>query len=384
VDVTDVVPLKRTILHFLATELGARHVPFAGYEMPLQFAHGIRHEHLHTRRAASLFDVSHMGQIRVRGPDSLKRLEGLVPGDLSALAPWQQRYTLFLRGDGGILDDLMITRLPDGWWLVVNAARKQHDLEYLRAQLGSACEAELLGERALLALQGPESARLLGELCPDAARLAFMHGGEFDLAGSQALIHRCGYTGEDGFEISVANRDAERIARLLLSRNPVQPVGLGARDTLRLEAGLCLYGHDIDESTSPVEAGLAWAIAPKYRNGVGRNAAFPGSGVILKQLRDGPVRRRVGIRSAGQAPLRAGTKLLDGAGVEVGAVTSGSYGFSVGAPVAMAYVKTACAQAGTVLQALRRDGRQAATVCALPFIPHRYYKPKAERESIHA
>jgi aminomethyltransferase len=376
--------LARTILHSLATELGARQVPFAGYEMPLQFGHGIRHEHLHTRRAASLFDVSHMGQIRVRGENSLKRLEALVPGDLSTLSPWQQRYTLFLRDDGGILDDLMVTRLPDGWWLVVNASRKQHDLEYLRAQLGPACEAELLGARALLALQGPESARVLGELCPDAARLAFMHGGEFDLAGSHALIHRCGYTGEDGFEISVANRDAERIARLLLSRSPVQPAGLGARDTLRLEAGLCLYGNDIDETVSPVEASLAWAIARKYRSDGGQSAAFPGSGVILKQLSDGPARLRVGIRSAGQAPLRAGTRLLDGADAEIGAVTSGSYGFSVGAPVAMAYVKAACAQAGTVLQALRRDGRQTASVCALPFVRHRYCKPAAERESIHA
>jgi aminomethyltransferase len=366
--------LRHSAVHALALELGARIVPFAGFELPVQFPPGIIHEHLHARAHAALFDISHMGQIEVTGPDAARRLEALVPGDITGLAPWQQRYTLLTNDAGGIVDDLMVTRLPDRLWLVVNGACRDKDRAWLADRLGGDGDLRLHPDRALLALQGPESARALAALCPGAAQLPFMHGGEFMLAGLPALIHRCGYTGEDGFEISLPAAGAEAVARALLAQPGVAPAGLGARDSLRLEAGLCLYGNDIDEHTSPVEAGLAWTIARKYRDG-SATAAFPGAVRILAQLHDPGVRRRVGLRPDGPAPVRAGAAILDAAGAAVGIITSGGYGPSVGAPVAMGYVEARCAAPGTALRTEVRGRSRSLTVCALPFVPHRYFKP---------
>lgn len=374
-----VAGLRRSAVYALTMELGARSVPFAGFELPVQFPTGIKQEHLHARAHAALFDISHMGQIRIMGPDAARLLQDLVPGDILGLAPLQQRYTLFTDEKGGVMDDLMVTRLPEGLWLVVNGACREQDLAYLKDRLGARNEVHLLADRALLALQGPEAVRALSTLCPGVSKLAFMHGGEFTLFGTPAIIHRCGYTGEDGFEISVVEAAAERVARALLAQAGVAPAGLGARDSLRLEAGLCLYGNDLDADTTPVEAGLAWTIAREYRGDGAARARFPGAARILGQLRDTNVRRRVGLRPDGQAPVRAGTRILDGAGATVGHITSGGYGASVGAPIAMGYVAAGCARPGTILQAQVRDRARTLQVCALPFVPHRYFHPQANR-----
>ena len=371
--------LRRSAVHALTMELGARTVPFAGFELPVQFPTGIKHEHLHTRAHAALFDISHMGQIKVAGGDAPHLLERLVPGDITGLGPMRQRYTLLTNASGGVIDDLMVTRLPDGLWLVVNGACRDTDLDYLRHQLGAHCDVHMHSDRALLALQGPESARALASLCPQAGDLAFMQGGEFNLLGTHALIHRCGYTGEDGFEISVIDTDVERIARELLARDGVAPAGLGARDSLRLEAGLCLYGSDLDAGTTPVEAGLAWTIASKYRNNNIGAAGFPGASIILMQLHDSDVRRRVGLRPEGQVPVRSGTPLLDPSGVVVGRVTSGGFGASLGVPIAMGYVEAQWSRPGTALQAEVRGRSRALQVCTLPFVPHRYFQPTSNR-----
>ena len=363
----------------MALELGARTVPFAGFDLPVQFPAGIKHEHLHTRAHAALFDISHMGQIRVTGADAPRLLEELVPGDITGLLPMQQRYTLFTNATGGVIDDLMVTRLPDGLWLVVNGACRDTDLALLHERLGAHCDVQMQSELALLALQGPEACRALAALCPTAQSLAFMHGGGFDLLGVPALIHRCGYTGEDGFEISVPDAHAERVARALLAQEGVAPAGLGARDSLRLEAGLCLYGSDLDMCTTPVEAGLGWTIAAKYRNNGAVRACFPGAAIILGQLKDTNLRRRVGLRPDGQAPVRAGTPILDAGGIAVGNITSGGYGPSVGVPIAMGYVEARCAQPGTTLRAEVRGRMRTLNACALPFVPHRYFTSKSNR-----
>src|SRR5712671_1205680 len=344
-------------------------VPFAGYEMPVQYPAGIIAEHLHTRAQAGLFDVSHMGQIRLRGAEAARALEALVPGDLQALAPRQMRYTLLLNDRGGILDDLMATRVPeeagDGLMLVVNAACKEADLAHLQAYLDRAVAIEPQFERALLALQGPAAAAVLARFAAGVERMAFMSAAEVSIAGTPCSITRSGYTGEDGFEISVSAEQAAGIAERLLGEPEVMLIGLGARDTLRLEAGLCLYGHDIDETTTPVEAGLAWTIGKRRR----AEGGFPGAEAILKQLAEGPRRRRVGIRPDGRAPAREGTEVQDPSGREIGRITSGGFGPSVGAPIAMGYVDAAHAGDGAALALVVRDVPRPAHVAPLPFVP---------------
>ena len=362
-------PLKRTPLHSLHLALGARMVPFAGYEMPVQYSSGILAEHLHTRSQAGLFDVSHMGQLRLAGRDPVKALEALVPGDLMALGPRRMRYTLLLNEAGGILDDLMATRLEDGLFLVINAARKEADLAHLRARLGRDATVEMIEDRALLALQGPAAATVLSGFCDGIERLGFMTATEALLCGCKCLVTRSGYTGEDGFEISVPAASAAAVAETLLARPEVRPVGLGARDSLRLEAGLCLYGHDIDETTSPVEAALAWTIGKRRR----AEGGFPGTEIVLRQLAEGAPRIRVGIRPDGRAPAREDTPIVDPAGVTVGRVTSGGFGPSVGGPIAMGYVDRRHAAEGTCLGLLVRGTARPARVVRLPFVPHRYY-----------
>jgi len=282
-------PLKQTPLHSLHLALGAKMVAFAGYEMPLQYPSGILNEHLHTRAQAGLFDVSHMGQLRLAGGDALNALEALVPGDLLALASLHLRYTLLLNEEGGILDDLMVTRLDGGLFLVVNAARREADLAHLRTRLGRSTTIELLEDQALLALQGAAAATVLSSFCEGIALLGFMTARETTLAGYKCLVTRSGYTGEDGFEISLPAAGAAAVAEMLLARPEVRPIGLGARDSLRLEAGLCLYGHDIDETTTPIEAALAWTIGSRRR----AEGGFPGAAVVLRQLSEGAPRARI-------------------------------------------------------------------------------------------
>jgi aminomethyltransferase len=345
-------------------------VPFAGYEMPVQYPLGILQEHLHTRSQAGLFDVSHMGQLRVVGAGSVNALERLVPGDLMALAPLRMRYTLLLNDSGGILDDLMATRLDDGFFMVVNAACKEADLAHLRDRLGSAVTVEPFGDRALLALQGPAAAAVLSRFIEGVGRLGFMTATEARLDSRNCLVTRSGYTGEDGFEISLPAKDALSVAEMLLAEPEVWPIGLGARDSLRLEAGLCLYGHDIDETTTPVEAGLAWTIGKRRR----AEGGFPGAAVVLRQLAEGAPRRRVGIRPDGRAPAREDAPIVDGAGARIGRVTSGGFGPSVGGPIAMGHVDRGHAAEGTALAVLVRDIARPATVVSLPFVPTRYYR----------
>jgi aminomethyltransferase len=345
-------------------------VPFAGYEMPVQYPPGILAEHLHTRSQVGLFDVSHMGQLRLAGGDPAKALEALVPGDLLALASWRMRYTLLLNEAGGILDDLMATRLQDGFFLVVNAARKAADLAHLSARLGRRTTVELLEDRALLALQGPAAAAALSHCCEGIAQLGFMSAMETTLAGYQCLVTRSGYTGEDGFEISAPAVGATAVAEMLLARPEVRPIGLGARDSLRLEAGLCLYGHDIDETTTPIEAGLAWTIGKRRR----AEGGFLGVATVLRQLAEGATRMRVGILPDGRAPAREDTPVVDTAGAKLGRVTSGGFGPSVGGPIAMGYVDSRYAAPGTRLAVLMRGSARPARVVRLPFVPHRYFR----------
>jgi len=365
-------PLQRTPLYSLHQSLGARMVPFAGYEMPVQYTAGILAEHLHTRAAAGLFDVSHMGQLRLAGIDPAAALETQVPGDLRGLGPMRLRYTLLLNDDGGILDDLMATRLGDGGLLVVvNAATKDADVAHLRDRLGGGVSVDRLDDRALLALQGPAAAGVLRRLADGVAGLAFMSAAEATLDGHQCLVTRSGYTGEDGFEISLPAAAAPALATRLLAEPEVAPVGLGARDSLRLEGGLCLYGHDIDATTTPVEADLAWTIGKRRRE----HGGFPGAAVILRQLAQGPARLRVGIRPDERAPAREGTPIVNSTGEQIGRVTSGGYGPSVGAPVAMGYVAAAYAAEGTPLSLIVRGAARPAHVAPLPFVPHRYHRP---------
>ncbi len=364
--------LQQTPLYNLHVELGARLVPFAGYAMPVQYVGGIKHEHLHARRAAGLFDVSHMGQISLRG--TLAALEALVLGDVAGLAVGQQRYSLLTTDAGGIIDDLMITRFADHLHLVVNAAYKDSDFAHLAQGLGSQCELEAHPELALLALQGPTAAAALDALCPAAGALLFMQGCATSIEGIAVLVHRCGYTGEDGFEIAVANEAAEDLARLLLAQPGVEACGLGARDSLRLEAGLCLSGADIDAGITPSEAGLNWTIARKYLRDDASAARFPGHARILDEARHGAARARVGIRIRGRVPVRASAELHDDSGRVVGVITSGGFGPSLDAPVAMGYVERALAVPGSVLAVTIRNAEHRVDVVALPFVPHRYKK----------
>ncbi len=360
---------KRTPLYDLHVALGARMVPFAGWAMPVQYKAGIIAEHNHTRTRASLFDVSHMGQVAIAGQGAAAALERLVPGDIQGLAVGRVRYTLLTNEAGGIVDDLMVAKTEGGLHLVVNAARRAVDLAHLTDNLPDEMVAEL-PDRALLALQGPGAAAVIARVAPGAETLTFLATAEFDIVGTRCAVARSGYTGEDGFEISVPASQAEVLARRLLDEKEVAPAGLGARDTLRLEAGLCLYGSDIDEETTPVEAALGWTIPRRRR----AEANFPGADIILAELSAGPGRKRVGLRLDGRVPARHGAEILDAAGAHIGHVTSGSFGPTAGAPIAMGYVDPEHAAAGTAVGVKVRDAALPGRICALPFVPHRYVK----------
>ncbi|WP_026614036.1 glycine cleavage system aminomethyltransferase GcvT [Ensifer aridi] len=375
----DLSHLKHTPLHALHLSLGARMVPFAGYDMPVQYPEGVLKEHLHTRAAAGLFDVSHMGQIVIRPKsgrveDAALALERLVPVDVLGLAEDRQRYGLFTNAEGGILDDLMIANRGDHLFLVVNAACKDADFAHLKRGVGDTCEVTLLDDRALLALQGPRAEAVLGELWADVASMRFMDVTEADLHDVSCIISRSGYTGEDGFEISVPAASAVDVAQRLLEHPDVMPIGLGARDSLRLEAGLCLYGNDIDTGTTPVEASLEWAIQKSRRSGGTRAGGFPGADRILAEFADGVSRRRVGLKPEGRAPVRGGAKLfIDAEGKQAaGTVTSGGFGPSVDGPIAMGYVDAEHAENGTRLFAEVRGKYLPLTVSALPFVKQTY------------
>jgi glycine cleavage system T protein (aminomethyltransferase) len=373
--------LKQTPLAALHLALGARMVPFAGYAMPVQYPSGILAEHRHVREAAGLFDVSHMGQAVLVGPDhqtTAAALEALAPGDFLGLAAGRIRYTLLTNADGGIIDDLMVTRPPgpegEGCLkIVVNAARKDVDYAHIRANLPLDVELRPDDSRALVALQGPKAADIVVRIVAELADMAFMTERDATIAGVDCTISRSGYTGEDGFEISMPGDRAEAVARALLADPAVLPIGLGARDSLRLEAGLPLYGHDIDETTSPVEADLVFAVSKRRRE----EGGFPGADRILRELRDGPPRRRVGMIVDGRAPAREGVEIREAFGRPVGIVTSGGYGATVGGPIAMGYVETALSEPGTDLTLAVRGKDVASRVTTLPFVPHRYFrKPK--------
>jgi aminomethyltransferase len=371
--------LKRTPLYALHAARGGKMVPFAGYEMPVQYATGVLREHLHTRGSAGLFDVSHMGQIALHAKsgkveDAALALERLVPQDILAVAAGRQRYAQFTNGDGGILDDLMVANFGSYLFLVVNAACKAEDEAHLRANLSDACRIEPLPDRALLALQGPKAESVLAKLCADAPAMRFMDAGPRVVAGIDCFVSRSGYTGEDGFEISVPAEHAETLAKALLASSDVLPIGLGARDSLRLEAGLCLYGHDIDTTTTPVEGALEWSIQKSRRNGGARAGGFPGAEKILVQLERGAPRRRVGLRPEGRAPVREGAPLFADAvsSEQIGAVTSGGFGPSLNAPVAMGYLPSSLASSDGVVFAELRGQRLPLRMAPMPFVPNTY------------
>ncbi|EJC79422.1 glycine cleavage system T protein [Rhizobium leguminosarum bv. trifolii WSM2297] len=374
----DTAALKKTPLHGLHLSLGARMVPFAGYDMPVQYPAGVMKEHLHTRTEAGLFDVSHMGQVIVKAKsgsyeDAALALESLVPVDILGLAEGRQRYGFFTDDSGCILDDLMISHLDDHLFVVVNASCKEADLAHLQAHIGDQCDITLLN-RALIALQGPRAVEVLAELWADVAAMKFMDVRHCRLHDVSCLVSRSGYSGEDGFEISVPSDKAVDVTMRLLEHPDVQAIGLGARDSLRLEAGLCLYGNDIDTTTSPVEAALEWAMQKARRSNGARAGGFPGSGRILSELENGAVRRRVGLKPEGKAPVRGHARLYaDAEGkVEIGEVTSGGFGPSVEGPVAMGYVPVSHAAAGTLVYAEVRGKYLPITVSALPFVTPTY------------
>ncbi|PYD64486.1 glycine cleavage system aminomethyltransferase GcvT [Gluconacetobacter entanii] len=367
--------LLRTPLHALHLELGGRMVPFAGYEMPVQYAAGVMAEHLHTRTAGSIFDVSHMGQVRVRPrsgvmADAALALERLVPADIVALRPGRQRYALLMREDGGISDDLMIANMGTWFLLVVNAACKEADFALIEAGISDVCEVEFLSDRALIAAQGPAAVAAMAELAPATTEMRFMDVIETEVAGVSCIVSRSGYTGEDGFEIGMPAARAEKVASALLACTDMAAAGLGARDSLRLEAGLCLYGSDIDTTTSPVEGALEWSIQKSRRPDGARAGGYPGADIVAKQLAEGPARRRVGLKGEGRAPIRGGAPLFsDAEGTHrVGHVTSGAFGPSVPGPVSMGYVDAASAAVGTPLFAGVRGRFLPVHVVALPFV----------------
>jgi aminomethyltransferase len=370
-------PLLHTPLHALHLRLGARMVPFAGYAMPVQYPSGLMAEHKQCRESAALFDVSHMGQVRLVGPDAAAALETLVPVDVFGLATGKQRYAFFTNASGGLLDDLMVVR-PEAsagfgdLFLVVNAGCKDADIAHLQTQIGHRCLVQPLPERALLALQGPQAVTALMRLNPWVDQLSFMTGGLFELAGAGCFVTRSGYTGEDGFEISVPQAHAATLAEALLAQPEVKPAGLGARDTLRLEAGMCLYGHDIDETTSPIEAGLNWAIQKVRRPGGARAGGYPGAAVIEAHLAGAAPSKRVGLVGLERVPVREGTALFDGQGHAIGTVTSGTLAPTVNACIAMAYLPLNHAVIGHEVQAEVRGKRYPMRVTAMPFTPNHY------------
>ncbi|MCW3476615.1 glycine cleavage system aminomethyltransferase GcvT [Limobrevibacterium gyesilva] len=368
---TDDADLKTTPLDALHRELGARMVPFAGYAMPVQYPAGIMAEHLHCRAKAALFDVSHMGQASLYGADAAAALEALVPGDMAGLKPHRQRYTILTTASGGILDDLMVANTgSDRLFLVANASRKDVDFAHIAAHLPDDVKLARHDDRALLALQGPAAVGVLARVAPEVASMPFMGVATITVDSVECFVSRSGYTGEDGFEISVPAEFADAFARMLLAQPGVMPAGLGARDSLRLEAGLCLYGNDIDETTNPVEAALTWVIGKRRR----MEWNFVGAGPIRAMLENGPARLRVGIRPDGRAPARAGTEIVGADGGVVGHVTSGGFGPTLGAPIAMGYVRRDLAADGTELSLLVRGKPLPARVAPTPFVPHRYVR----------
>ncbi len=372
--------LLKTPLHALHLELGARMVPFAGYSMPVQYPAGLMAEHLHTRSSAGLFDVSHMGQLRLVGPDAAAALESLIPVDVIDLPVGKQRYGLLLNDDGGIIDDLMFFNrdVANGGdlFIIVNGACKVGDIAHIQQRIGSRCEVIPMPEMALMALQGPQAVTALARLAPGVDKLVFMTGGRFEVAGCDCFLTRSGYTGEDGFEISVHATQAETLARVLLAQPEVKPIGLGARNSLRLEAGLCLYGNDIDTSTTPIEASLNWAIQKVRRTGGARAGGFPGADEVLAQL-DNPAsltRKRVGLKALERVPVRDHTPLHATDGTLIGEVTSGLLGPTINQPVAMGYVQPGFAALGTIVNAMVRGKPVPMEVTAMPFVPNRYFR----------
>ena len=366
----EVQDLKQTPLDTLHREWDGKMVPFAGYDMAVHFREGIIAKHLHTRAEASIFDVSHMGQAKLLGDDAAAALETLVPGDIQGLAPGKTRYTVLTNEQGGILDDLMVTDRGDHLYLVVNAACKDADFAHIRNRLAERARLEILDDRALLALQGPAAATVMGRLHAEAPDMAFMTAAALDLDAIPCLVTRSGYTGEDGYEISVAAPEAEKLARRLLAEPEVLPAGLGARDSLRLEAGLCLYGHDIDKTTTPVEASLSWVLGKRRRE----EGGFPGAGIILNQLKTGAAKKRVGLKPDGKSLARDHTAVENDAGEVIGEVTSGGYGPSVEGPIAMGYMKTEYASPETPVNLRIRGKALPGSVVKLPFVDQRYYK----------
>ena len=366
--------LQRTPLYDLHLELGAKMVPFAGYAMPVNYPDGIIAEHRHCREFAALFDVSHMGQLRLVGEDAAAALESLVPVDIVDLPVGKQRYALFTNAAGGIRDDLMVARRADDLFVVVNAACKAADTQHLITNIGHRCQVVPMPERALLALQGPKAVKALARLAPAVEQLVFMTGSFFTLAGAACFVTRSGYTGEDGFEISVPAESAVELAKALLAQPEVRPAGLGARDTLRLEAGLCLYGHDITEHTTPVEAGLTWAIQKVRRPGGARAGGYPGADKIAGQFAGGVQVKRVGLIGLERIPVREGAVLVDGQGHRLGHVTSGTLGPTVNRPIAMAYLAANHAILNHEIHAEVRGKRQPMRVAALPFVPPGYHR----------
>lgn len=367
----EIAALATTPLNDLHVSMGAKMVPFAGYAMPLQYKLGVLKEHLHTRAAAGLFDVSHMGQVALRGDGVAAALEAIVPGDIQGLAPSRMRYTMFTNDRGGILDDLIVTNAGDHYAVVVNAACKTEDIAHLRAALPGSIDVDVLEDLALIALQGPQAAAVLQrhtDIKLDA--MQFMTAARAMVGGVDCGLTRSGYTGEDGFEISVPAAQAEALAAALLDEAEVEAIGLGARDSLRLEAGLCLYGHDIDETTTPVEAALTWSIGKRRRE----QGGYPGDAVVQRQLRDGVERVRVGLRPEDRTPAREGARLTDSDGADIGVVTSGGFGPTVAGPVAMGYVQAKFREIGTVVTAIVRDRPLIERVTKMPFVPANYYR----------
>lgn len=367
--------LLTTPLHALHIEVGAKMVPFAGYDMPVQYPLGVKKEHLHTREAAGLFDVSHMGQLRLHGANAAQALESLVPVDIIDLPAGKQRYAFFTNAQGGIMDDLMVANLDDHLFVVINAACKAQDITHLQAYLPQGVELEVIDDRALLALQGPKAAEVLARLQPQVMTMHFMDIQLMDIDGAQCIVSRSGYTGEDGYEISVPAEQAEALARKLTAYEEVEWIGLGARDSLRLECGLCLYGHDLDTTTTPVEASLLWAISKVRRAEGERAGGFPGADIILGQIESKDVaRKRVGLVGVTKAPVREGTELFDADGQHIGVVTSGTAGPTAGKPVSMAYIRADLSAIGTEIFADVRGKMLPMVVEKMPFVAQRYYR----------